>query len=137
MNSRLRDKIAIVTGAGSGIGRARALALAREGARVALVGRCNERIEAAAREAGASAIAIAADVSKQTDIERVIERTVGAFGGLNVLFNNAGILHPGTVEQMRHSTPTCADSGCFHERCYRTCAKPAADRLSTWHRCSA
>ena len=100
MNSRLRDKIAIVTGAGSGIGRACALALACEGARVALVGRRKERIEDAAREAGASAIAIAADVSKQTDIERVIERTVGAFGGLNVLVNNAGILHPGTVEQI-------------------------------------
>jgi NAD(P)-dependent dehydrogenase (short-subunit alcohol dehydrogenase family) len=100
MNSRLRDKIAIVTGAGSGIGRACALALACEGARVALVGRRKERIEDAAREAGASAIAVAADVSKQTDIERVIERTVGAFGGLNVLVNNAGILHPGTVEQI-------------------------------------
>jgi NAD(P)-dependent dehydrogenase (short-subunit alcohol dehydrogenase family) len=100
MNSRLRDKIAIVTGAGSGIGRACALALACEGARVALVGRRKERIEDAAREAGASVIAIAADVSKQTDIERVIERTVGAFGGLNVLVNNAGILHPGTVEQI-------------------------------------
>jgi NAD(P)-dependent dehydrogenase (short-subunit alcohol dehydrogenase family) len=100
MNSRLRDKIAIVTGAGSGIGRACALALACEGARVALVGRRKERIEDAAREAGASAIAVAADISKQTDIERVIERTVGAFGGLNVLVNNAGILHPGTVEQI-------------------------------------
>jgi NAD(P)-dependent dehydrogenase (short-subunit alcohol dehydrogenase family) len=100
MNPRLRDKIAIVTGAGSGIGRACALALACEGARVALVGRRKERIEDAAREAGASAIAIAADVSKQTDIERVIERTVGTFGGLNVLVNNAGILHPGTVEQI-------------------------------------
>ena len=100
MNPRLRDKIAIVTGAGSGIGRACALALACEGAHVALVGRRKERIEYAAREAGASAIAIAADVSKQTDIERVIERTVGTFGGLNVLVNNAGILHPGTVEQI-------------------------------------
>jgi NAD(P)-dependent dehydrogenase (short-subunit alcohol dehydrogenase family) len=100
MNPRLRDKIAIVTGAGSGIGRACALALACEGAHVALVGRRKERIEDAAREAGASAIAIAADVSKQTDIERVIERTVGTFGGLNVLVNNAGILHPGTVEQI-------------------------------------
>jgi NAD(P)-dependent dehydrogenase (short-subunit alcohol dehydrogenase family) len=100
MNPRLRDKIAIVTGAGSGIGRACALALACEGAHVALVGRRKERIEDAAREAGTSAIAIAADVSKQTDIERVIERTVGTFGGLNVLVNNAGILHPGTVEQI-------------------------------------
>jgi len=100
MNSRLKDKIAIVTGAGSGIGRACALALAREGARTVLVGRRKDRIDDAAREAGASAIAVAADVSKQADIERVIEQTVTAFGGVDVLVNNAGVLHPGTVEQV-------------------------------------
>src|SRR6266849_4862120 len=100
MNSRLENKVAIVTGAGSGIGRACALALIREGARVVLVGRRQDRIEEVACEAGAGAVAVAADVSKRTDIERLIERAVNTFGGVNVLVNNAGILHPGNVEQI-------------------------------------
>ena len=104
MNSRLKDKIAIVTGAGSGIGRAIALAMVREGARVVLVGRRNDRVEAVAREVPreeqGSAMALAADVSKRDSIERVLQETAKAFGGINVLVNNAGILHPGTVEQI-------------------------------------
>jgi NAD(P)-dependent dehydrogenase (short-subunit alcohol dehydrogenase family) len=100
MNSRLKNKIAIVTGAGSGIGRACALALVHEGARVALVGRRKDRIEDVVREAGGSTIAIAADVSKREEIKRVLEQTLAAFGGINVLVNNAGILHPGTAEQI-------------------------------------
>jgi NADP-dependent 3-hydroxy acid dehydrogenase YdfG len=91
MNSRLKDKIAIVTGAGSGIGRARALVLIREGAHVALVGRRKERIENVARYAADSALPLAADVSKGVEIAGVIEQTVKAFGGLNAL---------GTAEQV-------------------------------------
>ena len=100
MSSRLKDKIAIVTGAGSGIGRAIAAAMIGEGARVVLVGRRKDRVEEVAREAGGSAMALAADVSKQDEIVRVLQETVRAFGGINVLVNNAGILHPGTAEQI-------------------------------------
>jgi NAD(P)-dependent dehydrogenase (short-subunit alcohol dehydrogenase family) len=100
MNSRLAGKIAMVTGAGSGIGRACALALASEGARVALIGRRKDRLEAVAREIGNNALVVAADVSKKPDIGLIVERIAAHFGGLNVLVNNAGVLHPGTVEQV-------------------------------------
>ena len=104
MNYRLNDKIAIVTGAGSGIGRAIALAMVREGARVVLVGRRKDRVEAVAREVPregqGSAMVLTADVSKRAEIEHVLQETVKAFGGINVLVNNAGILHAGTAEQI-------------------------------------
>ena len=100
MSSRLKANIAIVTGAGSGIGRACALAFAREGAKVALVGRRKDRLEEVAREVGSSALAIAADVSRKADVARVLEQTAAHFGGLNVLLNNAGVLHIGTAEEI-------------------------------------
>jgi len=100
MSSRLKNKIAIVTGAGSGIGRACAAALAREGAKVALVGRRPQRLDAVAREIGDSALVLAADISKKLEIDRVVEQTVGRFGGLNVLLNNAGVLHVGNAEEI-------------------------------------
>jgi NAD(P)-dependent dehydrogenase (short-subunit alcohol dehydrogenase family) len=100
MNSRLEGKIAIITGAGSGIGRSCALALAREGARVALIGRRKDRLEAVASEIGNSALVIVGDVTKKSDIDHMVEQTVASFGGLNVLINNAGVLHAGTVEQI-------------------------------------
>jgi NAD(P)-dependent dehydrogenase (short-subunit alcohol dehydrogenase family) len=100
MNSRLHNKTAVITGAGSGIGRACAIALACEGAKVALVGRRKDRLEEVSREIGNSALALAADLSKKQEIDRVVEQTVAQFGGLSVLVNNAGVLHIGTVEQI-------------------------------------
>jgi len=100
MNARLKGKVAIITGAGTGIGRACALAYARAGAHLALVGRRQEKIEAVAREAGGESLALAADVSLKTGIERVIEQTIAHFGALHVLVNNAGVLHVGTAEEI-------------------------------------
>jgi len=100
MNQRLSGKVVIVTGAGSGIGRACAIALGREGAKVTLVGRRRERLEETAREIGQSALVLPADISKKEEIARVIEQTVQNFGALNVLLNDAGVLHIGTAEQI-------------------------------------
>jgi NAD(P)-dependent dehydrogenase (short-subunit alcohol dehydrogenase family) len=89
---RLKGKVALITGAGSGIGRETALLFAREGASVALV----DLNEQAARETAASlqnAIHLRADVSRAADCAQMVAETEKAFGRLDVLFNNAGIMH--------------------------------------------
>jgi NAD(P)-dependent dehydrogenase (short-subunit alcohol dehydrogenase family) len=98
--SLLENKVALITGAGTGIGRAIALSYAREGARLALVGRRKQVLEAVAKEAGGSPLILSGDVSRQGDIDRVLSATVSQLGTLNVLVNNAGILHIGTAEQI-------------------------------------
>jgi len=98
--SRLANKTALITGAGTGIGRAIALAYLREGARVALVGRRKEPLEAIAREAGDAVLVLTGDVSKQADIDHLLAETAARFGGIHVLVNNAGVLHIGTAEQI-------------------------------------
>jgi len=87
------DKVAIVTGAGSGIGRASALALLREGYAVALAGRRKDMLEAVAREAkpGARTLVVPTDVADPESIRALFARTKEAFGRLDLLFNNAGI----------------------------------------------
>ncbi|MGB8063937.1 MAG: SDR family oxidoreductase [Candidatus Sulfotelmatobacter sp.] len=100
MSDRLKGKIGIVTGAGSGIGRACAIALASEGASVALCGRRKDRIAEVAREIGDRAFAVAADVSRTSDLNHLLDQTVSRFGGLNFLVNNAGILTVGNAEQI-------------------------------------
>lgn len=93
---KLAGKCALVTGGGTGIGRATALLFAREGAKVAVAGRTLGKCEEVAAEiavVGGEAIAIAADVSRSPDVERMVNTTVEHFGGLDVLFNNAGIGH--------------------------------------------
>ena len=89
----MSDKVAIITGAGSGIGRETALALLRAGYAVALAGRRAERLEEtvkAAGEAGSRALAVPTDVSDPDSIRALFTKTKEAFGRLDVLFNNAG-----------------------------------------------
>lgn len=74
--------------------------MARQGARLALVGRRQEKLHDLAKQIGKSALVIAADVSKKADIDNLIVRTVAEFGGINVLLNNAGVLHVGNAEQI-------------------------------------
>ena len=88
-------KVAIITGAGSGIGRASAVALARKGYRVVLAGRRLEPLqEAAAEVKGAKTLVVTGDVSKSADVARIFSETVAAFGRVDVVFNNAGIFPP-------------------------------------------
>jgi NAD(P)-dependent dehydrogenase (short-subunit alcohol dehydrogenase family) len=95
---KLKDRVAIVTGATSGIGKASALLFAQEGARVTVTGRDDERgrqVVAAIEGAGGQAIFARADVRRPADCEHIVAETLRAFGGrLDILFNNAGVFHP-------------------------------------------
>jgi NAD(P)-dependent dehydrogenase (short-subunit alcohol dehydrogenase family) len=96
---QLAGRVAIVTGGASGIGRATALLFAREGAAV-MVADLNEAGEAAAREiekAGGRAQFESADVTSAIDCRRITERTLQAFGKVDILFNNAGIIRRSTI----------------------------------------
>ena len=89
-------KIAIVTGAGTGIGKHTALAFLREGYGVTLAGRRKELLEQTARESGTpqNALVVAADVSDPGAVRALFNKTAERFGRLDVLFNNAGIVAP-------------------------------------------
>ncbi len=90
---RLDNKIALVTGAGSGIGQCIAETYAREGARVALSDIDFDAVKAAARAIGNNAIALRCDVAKKAEFEAAIADTLSAFGHLDILVNNAGTTH--------------------------------------------
>lgn len=99
---RLAGKVALITGAGAGIGRASVIAFVREGARVAAVDRdptTGEETAQLARAASGEAIFLQADVSRAAEVSAAIDACVAHFGALHILFNNAGIVPVGTVEE--------------------------------------
>ncbi|MBM6594280.1 SDR family oxidoreductase [Microvirga pudoricolor] len=90
---RLEGKVALVTGAGSGFGQGIAETFAREGAKVAVIDINADAAQKVAAAIGDSAIGLAADVAKASDVRTAVEKTLEAFGRLDIVVNNAGISH--------------------------------------------
>jgi NAD(P)-dependent dehydrogenase (short-subunit alcohol dehydrogenase family) len=115
-SGRLKDKVALVTGADSGIGRAVAALFAREGADIAIVYLCEhedaEKSKRIVEEEGRRAITIAGDIGSKEFCDEAVRKTIDAFGRLDVLVNNAGEQHPDkdvreiTEEQLRRTFQT-------------------------------
>jgi NAD(P)-dependent dehydrogenase (short-subunit alcohol dehydrogenase family) len=100
-NKNFSGKVAVVTGATSGIGHACAVAFANEGAKIVCVGRNEDALKEVAQEirnAGAEALTIRADLSNETEADHVIDQAINTFGGVDVLVNAAGFLTTGTIE---------------------------------------
>jgi NADP-dependent 3-hydroxy acid dehydrogenase YdfG len=103
MRRELRDRVAVITGASSGIGRAAALALAREGVQVVLGARRADRLQEAVeaiRRGGGKGRALQTDVTQPEDVQRLMDQAVAAFGRLDILVNNAGLGYFGQLESM-------------------------------------
>ena len=96
MGNELKDRVALVTGASSGIGEATALMLARAGARVAVSARRRDRLEDVAkriRDAGSEAFVVEADFGVEAEAQRAVHETEKTFGRLDILVNNAGVMY--------------------------------------------
>jgi NAD(P)-dependent dehydrogenase (short-subunit alcohol dehydrogenase family) len=97
MSGRLEGKIALVTGASSGLGKATALAFAKEGAAVVVSARREAEVEATAqaiRDSGGQATAVVTDVSSATQVQAMVDTAISNYGRIDVAFNNAGIFDP-------------------------------------------
>jgi ribitol 2-dehydrogenase len=99
MTGRLHGKCVLVTGASSGIGRATALTLAAEGARLALVGRSEERLRAVADRIGGETVVLPADLTDPAAVDRVAAAALAAMGRIDILLPNAGLYVPGVVAE--------------------------------------
>jgi ribitol 2-dehydrogenase len=99
MKVHLKGKVALVTGASSGIGRAMAKALAAEGAKVVLVGRSAERLDKVASDIGGDTLTVAADLTKPAEVDRTVAEAIEKFGRIDILLPNAGLYIPGDVAE--------------------------------------
>lgn len=100
----MKNKVALITGASSGIGRATAIKFAAQGVKVAAVARRADKLAQLAQEiqiSGGICQSIAADVTNETAIERIVRETADAFGGLDILVNAAGIIGNGNIENTK------------------------------------
>ncbi len=103
MSRRLEGKVALVTGAGSGIGEAAALALSAEGAAVAIMGRRRDRLDAlAARisDAGGTALIVQGDVALEADCKAAVDQAIAKLGRIDILINSAGVNEAGGIEAL-------------------------------------
>lgn len=132
LNVSLQGKVTIVTGARRGIGKALALGFARAGAHVALCDHVVEDglLEAVAREiedSGRPSLAIQADVTKKTDVDRMVQQTIEKLGGVDILINNAGMIPRATPleisEEMWDTVMAVNLKGCL------LCSQGAAKRM--------
>lgn len=104
MSKNIEGKVIVITGASSGLGEAAARHLAAKGAAVVLGARRVERIEALADElntAGGKALAVATDVTQREQVKTLVDRAVGAFGRIDVMVNNAGLMPHSPLERLK------------------------------------
>ena len=104
---RLENKVALITGASRGIGKGIAEAFSKEGSSLILTARDAERLARLAEsltERGANAIAIAADVTDENQVEKVFHQAMARFGSLDILVNNAGVFDGGPIDQLSVET---------------------------------
>jgi 3-oxoacyl-[acyl-carrier protein] reductase len=101
---RLTGRVAIITGGARGIGKATAFKMVREGASVALLDILSDEVARVAQDLealGGKALGLKADISRKDEVDRAIERVLQHYGRVDILFNNAGVVRPGTLEKVR------------------------------------